>query len=164
MKKYFLLIMVFCAVQAFAQNSQKEINEQVWVPFIENFNSYNTDGFMKVHSKDAVRSPRDAKTIWNWEEYRQKQDQNNQYGISQNIKQKLELHFTERIAKGDLAFDVGIYKATTTSPDGKSNSYYGRFHVVLRKENGVWKILVDTDSSENGTIDEKIFLSAKPME
>jgi hypothetical protein len=36
--------------------------------------------------------------------------------------------------------------------------------VALRKEKGVWKILVDTDSSENNTVGEKDFLAAKPME
>ncbi len=47
--------------------------------------------------------------------------------------------------------------------DGKTMDYFGRFHVVLRKENSIWKILVDTDSSENGTISEKDFLAAKPI-
>ncbi len=164
MKNYFLICCILFVVRGIAQNTQKDINDQVWIPFIENFNSYNTDGFMKVHSKDAVRSPRDTKTIWNWEEYREKQDQGNQQGVSQNMKQKLELHFTERIAKSDLAFDVGVYKTTVVFPNGKIESYYGRFHVVLRKENNIWKILVDTDSSEGGTIDEKSFLSAKSIE
>lgn len=31
-------------------------------------------------------------------------------------------------------------------------SYYGKFHVILKKENGVWKLLVAYNSSENDTI------------
>jgi hypothetical protein len=34
---------------------------------------------------------------------------------------------------------------------------------VLKKEKRLWKILVDTDSSENGTIGEKEFSAASPM-
>jgi hypothetical protein len=48
--------------------------------------------------------------------------------------------------------------------DGVAKSFYGRFHAVLRKEEGVWKILVDTDSSENNSISEKDYLAARPME
>jgi hypothetical protein len=36
--------------------------------------------------------------------------------------------------------------------------------VVLRKEENTWKILVDTDSNEGGTIGEAQFLAAAPME
>jgi ketosteroid isomerase-like protein len=46
----------------------------------------------------------------------------------------------------------------------ETQSLYGRFHVVLRKENGVWKILVDKDSSEGRSIDETDYVAAKAME
>jgi hypothetical protein len=36
--------------------------------------------------------------------------------------------------------------------------------VALRKENGVWKILVDSDTNEGGTITEEMFQKAKPIE
>ena len=119
---------------------------------------------MAVHSKDAVRSPRDSKTIWNWEEYNKNQTWGDQEEKKLNRKRLLELRFTERIANGNLAFDVGVYKTAYIHPDGKIMNYYGRFHVVLKKESGVWKILVDTDSSENGAIGEKDFLAARAME
>jgi len=34
--------------------------------------------------------------------------------------------------------------------------------VLLRKENGTWKILMDADANEK--TDETVFLSAQPME
>jgi hypothetical protein len=39
---------------------------------------------------------------------------------------------------------------------------YGKFHVLPRKENGAWKILMDADDGEN--TNENIFLTGKPME
>jgi hypothetical protein len=36
--------------------------------------------------------------------------------------------------------------------------------VALRKENGTWKILVDSDTNEGGTITDEMFLKAKPLE
>jgi ketosteroid isomerase-like protein len=111
----------------------------------------------------VVRSPRDGKIIWNWDEYKNSQSKGDQEDLKAKRKRTLTLRFTERIAGNDLAVEVGIYKTSYLLPDGKTMDYYGRFHVVLRKENGTWKILVDTDSTENGTIAEKDFLAAKSM-
>jgi ketosteroid isomerase-like protein len=158
---------VFCSVLSLllqAQDVQKEINEQVWKPFIKNFNEHNTAGFMAVHSKDVVRSSRDSKLVLNWDEYNRKQAAGDQQDIKEKRKRTLELRFTERINGKDRAIDVGVYKTSYLFSTGRKQDYFGRFHVVLRKEDGVWKILVDTDSSENGTIGEKEFLSANPME
>ena len=158
--KVLLTIPLFIYYCSLAQ-SQNEINEQVWKPFIENFNNRNNVGFMAVHSKDVIRSPRDSKTIFGWDEYfRQLQQGQSKTPTGQR---SIELRFTERIVKDNLAFDVGIYKTSFKPNNGIPNSFYGRFHVVLRKENAIWKILVDTDSSEGGTIGEKDFLSAKEM-
>ncbi|HRI79855.1 MAG TPA: DUF4440 domain-containing protein [Cyclobacteriaceae bacterium] len=146
---------------SYAQQGELEINEQVWKPFIENFSNRNTAGFMAVHSKDVVRSPRDSKAIFGWDEYN-RQLQQSQSKTPRGTR-SIELRFTERIIKDNLAFDVGIFKTTFKPNGGTPNDYYGRFHVILRKENGTWKILVDTDSSEGGTIGEKDFLAAREM-
>jgi ketosteroid isomerase-like protein len=79
-------------------------------------------------------------------------------------KRTLELRFSERISDSNKAIEVGIYKGTFTNSKGETHTYYGRFHVVLRKEGETWKILVDTDSSESGTIGEDDFTKAKPFE
>ena len=147
-----------------AQNTQREINDQVWKPFIESFNERDTKRFMEIHSKDVVRSPRDAKTVWNWNEYYQRQEQGDQKDKSTGSKRLLELRFTERISSSDLAIEVGIFKTTSIQNNGIARSFYGRFHVILRKENDVWRILVDTDSSEGNSINEEDFLAAAAME
>jgi ketosteroid isomerase-like protein len=164
MKNVLFFILCFCVITTFAQNAQQKINDQVWKPFIRSFNEYDTKGFMAVHSKDAVRSPRDAGMVWNWDRYFQQQEKGDQREKASNSKRQLELRFTERIAEKDLAVEVGVYKTTSIQRDGISRSFYGRFHVVLRKENGQWKILVDTDSSEGNSITEKDFLAASALE
>jgi ketosteroid isomerase-like protein len=148
-----LIALLFIGSAAFAQTAQREIDEQVWKSFIKGFNENNAELFMSVHSKDLVRSPRDAKKVLNWDQY-------NQQTAKQTGVHNIELRFTERVNNETQAIDVGIYK--TSYPNHPP--YYGRFHVVLRKENGVWKILVDTDSNEGNTIGEAQFLAAKPME
>jgi ketosteroid isomerase-like protein len=159
----FLIFLLMMSPSLNAQNVQTEINEQVWKLFIKNFNEHNTSSFMAVHSKDVIRSPRDSKSIWNWEEYSKEQAIGDQQDIKEKRKRTLELRFTERINSKNRAIDVGIYKTSYLLQDGSKQDFFGRFHVVLRKEKGFWKILMDTDSSEGNTIGEKEFLSAAPM-
>lgn len=164
MKKILSLLLITSAFCASAQETQKEINEQVWKPFITSFNNHDTKEFMALHSKDIVRSSRDGKQVLNWDAYSKQMEKGDQWDLSSNVQRKLELHFTERISNGEQAVEVGVYRTTSTRPDGKTWTGYGRFHVVLRKESGTWRILVDTDSSEGNSIGEKQFLAAKPME
>jgi hypothetical protein len=63
----------------------------------------------------------------------------------------------------DKAFEVGYYKTTSTNTvTGEKRTGFGKFHVLLRKENGVWKILMDADAYEK--TDEDVFLTGKSME
>lgn len=163
MRTLIVLLLLNYSVALHAQSTQAEINSQVWKPFIQHFSDHNAVAFLALHSKDVVRSPRDAKTIWGYDEYLKNQSEGDAYELKNNLKRTLELRFTERIAKGDNAIEVGIYKTVVTAPDGKQQIYFGRFHVVLKKINGTWKITVDTDYTENNTIGEKDFLAAKSM-
>ncbi|HYG20869.1 MAG TPA: nuclear transport factor 2 family protein [Ohtaekwangia sp.] len=164
MVKIFLITLATVATNIGVQDYQKEINTQVWEPFIRTFNTFDTEGFMNVHSKDAIRSPRDGKIIFGRDHYYRQQKNGDARSRENGDKRTLELRFTERIANAREAIDVGIYKTTNITSNGERSSFFGRFHVVLRKENNTWKILVDTDSSEGGTITEEDFLAAAPME
>lgn len=96
-----------------AQSVQHEINEQLWKPFIQAFESRNTEGFMALHSKGLVRSIRDEKIVWNWEEYYQNEKK---YESQKDFNaRRLELRFTERLVGKDQAVEVGIYKTTVTN-------------------------------------------------
>ena len=161
MKKLPLLFtLLLVSTLAFTQNntSQKAINDQVWKPFIQNFNTGNTDGFMSVHSKDLVRVPRDAKTLSDFGQYKKQIESS-----GKSSKRTIELRFIERIANDTKASEVGVYKTTFVTPQGETKTFYGKFLVILRKENGTWKILVDTDTSEGGAVNEETFLSAQPI-
>jgi len=148
---------------AFSQSDslQKQINEQVWKPFIKAFNSNDNEAFSAVHSKDVVRVMQDDKQIIGYSEYFKK--------VPDSIKAKwrdwkknIELRFLQRIASADKAFEVGYYKSSSTNTvTGEKRTGYGKFHVLLRKENGTWKILMDADANEN--TDEAVFMTGSPM-
>ena len=162
----FLLAVVslLCYGLCFGQTAsfQKEINEQVWKPFIKAFNSNDNDGFRAVHSREVIRVVQDDNRVLGYDEYF-KTIPDSLKAKWANWKKDIELRFIQRIAAIDKAFEVGYYKSTSTNVvTGEKRSGYGKFHVLLRKENGVWKILMDADANEK--TDETVFLSAQPME
>ena len=152
----------FQFTSAQSDSLQKQINEQVWKPFISSFNSGDDEGFKAVHSKDVIRVSLDSKQIFGYDQYFKK--------IPDSIKatwgkwkKNIELRFIQRIAANGKAFEVGYYKTTSTdTATGKTRTGYGKFHVLLRKENNIWKILMDEDANENTT--EAVFQTGKPME
>src|SRR5436190_24261290 len=100
------LIFAFClstGVPGAAQNVQKEINEQVWKPFLEAFNNLDEDAFMAVQSKDVVRVIRDDGRVLDFEEYAKIMASGNNSARLNKGKRKLELRFAERWVNDKLA-------------------------------------------------------------
>ena len=165
MKKLSILLLLnLLILPAFSQEIQKEINEQVWKPFIKTYNAHDTEGFMALHSKDLIRVPRDGKSIRDYEAYKKGNEEGARRNEGLDNKRTIELRFLERIADEKSAYEVGIFKVTITTPNESPRIFYGKFHVTMRKENGTWKILVDSDSSEGNTIDENAFAKAQAIE
>jgi len=157
-------LMIFFSITAFSQQNgwQKEINEQVWKPFISAFNNRDDDAFSAVHSKEVFRVSQDDNRIFGYNEYF-KEIPDSEKARWKDWKRNIELRFLQRIASGDKAFEVGYYKSSNTNTvTGEKRTAYGKFHVLLRKENGTWKILMDADANEK--TDEAIFMTASPME
>ena len=164
--KYFILSLIFPLMSnlVFAQpgNLQKEINEQVWKPFIQSFNSRDDETFSSVHSKDVVRVLQDNNQVMGYDQYFKKIPDSLKTKWSE-WKRNIELRFIQRIASKDKAFEVGYYKTTSMNTlTGEKRTGYGKFHVLLRKENGIWKILMDADAHDK--TDEAVFLTGQPME
>lgn len=166
MNKFLLLaVTLLCFLSANAQSDSlkwvNEINEQVWKPFVAHFTSGNKEGFRDVHSKRITRVEIDRGKVLDHEKYFPPTE-----GSTQNVKKTgsttFELRFDKRISDGNKAWESGFYKGTYT-PEGKtSRSWYGRFFVVLEKEAGIWKILVDADTGKEAN--EENFIKASAME
>jgi ketosteroid isomerase-like protein len=104
---YICILLLICHF-SFSQTDslQKQINEQVWKPFIKAINSGDNDALSVVHSKDVARVMQDDNRIIGHAEYFKK--------IPDSIKAKwkdwkseIDLRFLQRIASPDKAFEVG---------------------------------------------------------
>lgn len=154
MKRIRILILLLCSgFTLVAQNNKntKEINEQVWHPFIKAFANGDDELFKSVHSKEVIRVMQDDRAILDYEQYFKKIPDSIEAKWS-NWKKNIELRFIQRITSDDKAFEVGFYKTTSrNSQTGEQRESFGRFHVLLRKENGIWKILMDADTGEGAS-------------
>ena len=118
----------------------KEINKELWEPFVEAYNERNAEDYLAVHTKDIVRITEGG--IRQGLTYRS--------GIrkafaQENLpKRKIAFKFEHRIHNKEIAYEVGYFKVTYFR-GGKEEDYYGRFSVVLKKEDGKWKIAQDWD-------------------
>src|SRR5688572_3568470 len=120
------VVFILFSFQLSAQDYQKEINDQVWKPFIESFNHYNADNFLALHSKNLVRSSRDTKKILNWDQYYNDQKKGDERSKQNGYTRTLELRFTERIANETRAIEVGYYKTTNINNKGESRAFFGK--------------------------------------
>ncbi|MBC2846083.1 nuclear transport factor 2 family protein [Winogradskyella flava] len=149
-----ILLVVLCYSQAKAQNTDHltAINS-VWAKFYNAFETLDYTLMAEIHSKDLVRVSGgnrilDYDTYIN--NYKAGFERDKKAGQTSNI----SLRFFERLCDGNTSSERGIYRLVRNKDTDNEQSYYGQFHVIMKKIDGEWKITMDYDSSESDTIGE----------
>lgn len=146
-----LLFLLFCTsitiqlnAQADAASWQAEIDQEIWLPFTIAYKNYDGEAFNTLHSDDVLRvSPwgirkgADYKKS-NLEGYRKNKAAGN--------KREIFFWLEHRQTTSDLSYEVGYYKVSISSKEG-TRDHYARFHVLIRKIDGQWKITQDWDTN-----------------
>ncbi len=167
MKKYLVLTLVmngFLAAMAQSDSAKciNEINDAVWKPFVKHLISGNKKSFRLLHSKRITRVLIDNNEVQDYEKYFPLQNRDDTVSNSGDLSRFFELRFDKRICNGNKAWESGYYKGTVTQTGTQLRTYYGRFFVVLEKEEGTWKIITDADTGKDATAEN--FNSARPIE
>ncbi|MDN5204126.1 nuclear transport factor 2 family protein [Fulvivirgaceae bacterium BMA10] len=168
MKKFnSLIVCLFCLISSVLKaqeiNVQKEIDKQVWKPFIEAFAEFDAEKFNALHTDDVLRA-----TPWKLRVGREYKNGNLE-GFAKNrdkgTKRAIEFWFEHRVASTDVAYEVGYYKITVNREGEEERNYYARFHIVLKKIDSNWKIAQDWDTGKiNGVaVTEQDYLKGKPL-
>ncbi len=156
--KLFYLLFLLTNISIFSQNEDlKDINIQVWQNFTKAYEMLDYNLFESLHSENLVRVSGNSKTIKDKIAYI---NGYKKWWKTKDKQQTISFRFLERIINNDKASERGIYKLTINSNTENEKNHYGKFHVIHIKENGIWKILVDYDSSENEAINEASYLEA----
>lgn len=150
MKKISLLL--FCTFFVLALNAQdktessieEQINQQVWEPFKKAYGSSDAELYNSIHTDDVLRV-----TPWGIKQGdTYKKDNVESFSRSSRAVRTIDFRFEHRIHSDSIAYEVGYYKVVYKTDDGSSKESYGRFHVVLKKEDGQWKIAQDWDTND----------------
>ena len=161
MKKTLLIFLLSYSVSfCFSQTEAtlKSINT-TWAKFYKAFETLDDTLMAEIHTEDLVRIS-GGKRILDYHTYidnykiRFERDKNS--GETNHI----SLRFFERLYNDTVASERGIYKLIRNKGTDKERVYYGQFHVLFKKIDGEWKITMDYDSSENGTIGENQYNEA----
>ncbi|OJJ21276.1 hypothetical protein BKI52_11985 [marine bacterium AO1-C] len=147
------MVLLFSFTNVWAQRMKttpevvKQIDEQVWKPFIKAYATQNGALYNSVHTKDVLRvSPGGIRF---GKEFHDQNLKRFASGKKRGFAPVFEFKFISRQAKGDIAYEVGLYKGTFKTDKG-TRQWYGQFHVVLKKINGRWKIAQDQDMNNLG--------------
>ena len=140
-----------------SQTRLLEINKDIWEPFSQAYASGDADLYLSLHSPDFIRASRSGEHTTDLHGYSQGVLRSFNRNAIRGGRTTIDFRFFERFASDITASERGIYKYTYYPLNGEPVSGYGQFHVVSRKENGKWKIFMDYDSDEGGTIDAADF-------
>lgn len=151
MKKLNLCISLLLLVQlGLAQQAiEKEVNETLWKPFVESWSSFDAKVFNSLHTDDVLRASGSGLTRGKL--YKERTAQSFARSLERKDQRMIHFWFEQRVYSEDTGYEVGYYKIVASRPGQEERTYYARFHVVLRKENGRWRIAQDWDTgSVNG--------------
>ena len=153
MTKYILLSAIFLILlpwDSLSQNFQSEINEQVWNVQLEAMKNNNVEGFISVMSDEVLQVSYDGSIIRNKEEFQTLAEVTYKRVLEKQWVRDMEFRFLNRIANTSSAFEDGFFRYEILNSKQEKQVFYGYFQVVLRKENGMWKVLLDYDSETFG--------------
>jgi ketosteroid isomerase-like protein len=141
-----------------------ELNRDVWIPFSAAYADRDPEAFIALHDPGVIRVEGNGGWVGGFDEYAGRLREWFQWVAVQEGSLDIRFRFTERHASADAASERGVYRLALGYPDADERLWYGRFHTICRKRDGVWRIVLDYDSDEDGTIGEEAFLAALPMD
>jgi ketosteroid isomerase-like protein len=163
MRKILLLCaLCVCVGKVHAQKNVwlKEINQDIWTPFMEAYQQTDVAKYKALHTQDLIRATGAGKQIKDLPTYSAEVGKWFAELKQQKTQVSIKFRFLERITNGKTASERGIYELMLANEANKEQRYYGKFHVFLRKEKKKWKIAIDYDSNEGDTISADDFQKA----
>lgn len=139
----YLLFTGFSVAQSAADSTVlKELEMQIWRPFIQHYNNFDAEKFNQLHAKDVLRGGPWGMRVG--EAYFKSNIENDKRSKSAGDKRQIAFRFEHRVTNGNIAYEVGYYRVKSIR-NGEEHTYYGRFDVVSKKIKGKWKIAQDWD-------------------
>ena len=158
-----LMIATYAQKATSNEKLEAEVNEQVWKPFKKAFEARDGKQFNALHTDDVMRI-----STWSGikvgKEYKDAIEQS--YQKEDGRKRTIDFWLEHRFYRENAGYEVGYYRIITEEEGKAPRAHYARFHIVLKKVNGSWKIAQDWDVSNiNGQeVTEEDFAKGTPLD
>ena len=120
----------------------KQIDQQIWEPFKDAYVTNDGEKFNSLHTDDVLRVTKYG--IRKGEVYKNAMLES--FAKKDMPPRTIDFRFEHRIHSDSIAYEVGYYKLVYAPANAEKRTSYGRFHVVLKKIEGIWKIAQDWDT------------------
>ncbi|MGC9669164.1 YybH family protein [Planosporangium sp. 12N6] len=141
-----------------------QINRDVWIPFSAAYAHCDAEAFIALHCPDVIRVEGNGGWVGGFDEYAARLREWFQWVEVQEGRLDIRFRFLERHTGDDASSERGVYRLSLAYPDAEERLWYGLFHTVCRRRDGVWRIAVDYDSDEGGTIGEETYLLGQELD
>ncbi|WP_438424422.1 hypothetical protein [Aquimarina macrocephali] len=155
-----LITFLFFIHVAVAQEDaiHEKINADMYGNFSKAFETLDYNLFASIHSKEMIRISGNGgkieKAIVYLKGYQKR------WSVASRKPAPIDFRLFERIYSNSLVSDRGIYRVAYIDDNNQTKHSYGQFHVVLKMEDGDWKIWIDYDSNENKSINKDSYDTA----
>ncbi len=122
---------------------EDQVNQDIWRPFKNSYEARDWQTFNALHTDDILRVHDGG--IQMGKEY--KDVIKSYYERETGHETRIDFVMERRTYKEDIGYEVGFYRVIYSKPGEEDRMSYGRFHVVLKKIDGQWKIIQDQDSN-----------------
>jgi len=156
------LVLALAVNAADEQKRQQEIDQQVWAPFTQAYESANAVALNALYADEVLRvTPEGIDTEGH---FKKENLQRFSGRKNSNITTELDFWFEHRQTIADTSYEVGFFRIKSSS-NNETSTFYGQFHIVLKKINGQWKITQDWDNSfvRGQNISEADFKKKAPL-
>ena len=147
MKNIVIILLVLVGIglsRAQEQNSiEDQVNKDIWRPFKKSYEARDWQTFNALHTDDILRVHDGGIQIG--KEY--KDAIKGYYERETGHETQIDFVMERRTYKEDVGYEVGFYRVIYSKTGEEDRMSYGRFHVVLNRIDGQWKIIQDQDSN-----------------
>jgi ketosteroid isomerase-like protein len=134
-----------------------ELDRDIWHPFRRTYRDRDLPGYLCLYDRDLIRAGGPTKEIYGYDRLAADTADWFAQAAGRGDTFEIEFRFTERIADHEHASERGYYRITATFADSSTRELYGRFHTFARKSGGRWRIVVDYDTDDGGTITAEMY-------
>jgi ketosteroid isomerase-like protein len=141
----FALLLPFAAHAADTPQAEalRELDREVWTPFVEGVANYDDAGYLATRSRDFVMVDGRGGNFLDYDYYAEDSAQAMRQLREAGVTMTADVRFESRRSDGEYASEQGILRIARTDADGKQVTGLTRFHAISRKEDGRWRVLTE---------------------